>query len=82
MKEEVCFIDISVFGKMAETAGNYLKKGRAVLIEGRLKQETWDASDGTRKSKHKVVAQAMTFLGAKDGSSDVEDIRQEDGVPF
>jgi single-strand DNA-binding protein len=82
MKEEVCFIDVTAFGKLAETVGGYLKKGRAVLVDGRLKQETWEAADGSRRSKHVVIAESVTFLGAKEGSSDVEDIRPEDGTPF
>ena len=42
MKEETTFVDVDCFGKTAETVGQYLKKGRPILIEGRLRYETWE----------------------------------------
>jgi len=67
-KEEVTFVDISCFGKTAELCSQYLSKGRQVLIEGRLKFEQWDAKDGSgKRSKLKVVAERVTFLGGNGG---------------
>ena len=61
-KEEVCYIDIVVFGKQAEHCGQYLSKGDGAIIDGRLQQRRWDTDDGQRRSKHEVVAQSVTFL--------------------
>lgn len=63
MKEEVTFVDIDAFGKQAETIGNYLKKGRPILIEGRLKLDQWDDKQTQQKrSRLGVVLEAFTFL--------------------
>lgn len=64
--EDVMFIDLTFFGRTAETAGQYLKKGSAVMIEGRLKLEQWDdKQSGAKRSKHKVVVNTMQFLDGK-----------------
>jgi len=64
-KEDVLFIDVSFFGRTAEVANQYLHKGSKVLIEGRLKLEQWTAKDGTKRSKHKVDAEALKMLDSK-----------------
>lgn len=64
MVQEVCFIDVDVWGPQAESCRQYLSKGRAVLVEGRLKFDTWQESDGTKRSKHSVVADRVTFLAS------------------
>ena len=61
-KEEVCYVDIVVFGKQAEHCGQYLNKGDGAIIDGRLQQRRWETDDGQRRSKHEVVAQSVTFL--------------------
>ena len=61
-KEEVCYIDIVVFGKQAESCGQYLNKGSGVIVEGRLQEKRWDTEDGQKRSKHEVVAQTVRFL--------------------
>ncbi len=68
-KEEVCYIDIVVFGKQAEHCGQYLSKGDGAIIDGRLQQRRWETDDGQRRSKHEVVAQAVTFLPKRQGQS-------------
>jgi single-strand DNA-binding protein len=72
LKEEVTFVDIDAFGKQAETLGNYMKKGRPLLVEGRLRLDTWDDKQTNQKrSKLGVVLEAFQFLdskGADDGS--------------
>ena len=60
-KDETTFIDIVVFGKPAEFCGQYLNKGSAVIVDGRLQQRRWE-SDGQQKSKIEVVAQSVNFL--------------------
>lgn len=62
LKEEVCFVDIVVFGKQAEHCGQYLSKGNGAIIEGRLQQRRWETEDGQKRSKHEVVAQSVTFM--------------------
>lgn len=62
-KEEVCFVDCSVFSKQAETLKQYMTKGRPILIEGRLQQDTWQDKNGQNRSKHKVVIERFQFLG-------------------
>ena len=65
--EEVCFVNCEVYGKQAENCGQYLSKGRQVLIEGRLRYETWE-KDGQKRNALKVVADRVQFLGgAKTG---------------
>jgi single-strand DNA-binding protein len=63
LKEEVTFVDVDAFGKQAETIGQYLKKGRPILIEGRLRYETWeDKQTKQKKSKLGVVLENFQFL--------------------
>jgi single-strand DNA-binding protein len=64
-KEEVSFIRVVVWGKMAEVCGEYLSKGRPVLVEGRLKSRAWEAQDGQKKSALDVVATSVQFLGSR-----------------
>jgi single-strand DNA-binding protein len=61
-KEEVCFVDVVVFGRQAETAGEYLSKGRQALIEGRLQWRSWEGQDGQKRSKHEVIADRIQFI--------------------
>jgi single-strand DNA-binding protein len=65
MKEDVTFVDVDVFGKSAETVGQYMKKGSAILIEGRLKLDQWeDKQTQQKRSRLGVVAESFTFLGS------------------
>lgn len=63
MKEETTFVDVDAFGKTAETIGQYLKKGRPILVEGRLRYETWDDKQtGQKRSKLGVVMDSFQFM--------------------
>ena len=64
-KEETCFVDCRIYGKSAETFKQYMAKGRAVLIEGRLQFDQWEGKDGSKRSKHRVIATNFQFLGDK-----------------
>jgi single-strand DNA-binding protein len=64
-KEETCFVDVTVWKKQAENCAEYLKKGREAYIEGRLVLDQWQAPDGQKRSKLKVVAMLVQFLGGK-----------------
>lgn len=62
LKDEVCYVDIVVFGKQAEHCGQYLNKGHGIIVDGRLQQRRWETDDGQKRSKHEVVAQTINFL--------------------
>lgn len=61
--EEVCFVTVEVWGRQAETAGQYLSKGSPVFIEGELKFESWTNKEGKKQSSLKVRAERVQFLG-------------------
>ena len=62
-KEEVSFVDVDVWGRQAEVISQYMKKGRPLLVEGRLKQDTWeDKNTKQKQSKLKVVLESFSFL--------------------
>ena len=65
IKEETCFLDIVVFGKMAENMNQYLHKGSKVFVEGRLSQDTWQDKEGKTRYSYKVVVETMKFLDSK-----------------
>ncbi|MBW8885941.1 MAG: single-stranded DNA-binding protein, partial [Planctomycetia bacterium] len=64
--EETTFVDVTLWGRTAEVAGEYLGKGSPILIEGRLKYDTWE-KDGQKRSKLSVVCERMQMVGAKGG---------------
>jgi single-strand DNA-binding protein len=65
-REEVTFVDVTVWGRTAENVGEYLKKGRPVFIEGRLQLDSWeDKQSGQKRNKLKVVADNVQFLGSR-----------------
>jgi single-strand DNA-binding protein len=64
--EETTFVDVTLWGRTAEVAGEYLSKGSPILIEGRLKYDTWE-KDGQKRSKLSVVAERMQMVGGKGG---------------
>lgn len=64
-REEVCFIDLSAFGRQAEVINQYMAKGRPMLVEGRLRLDTWTGQDGQKRSKHTVVVDNFQFVGAR-----------------
>jgi single-strand DNA-binding protein len=72
-KEEVTFVDVEVWGRQAETIGQYMAKGRPIFIEGRLKLDQWDDKEsGQKRSKLKVVCEGFQFIGAPKGGGGSE----------
>lgn len=65
MKDETMFVDLTFFGRTAEIANQYLKKGSKVLVEGRLILEQWVAQDGTKRSRHSVTVESMQMLDSR-----------------
>jgi single-strand DNA-binding protein len=85
-KDDVCFVDITVWGKQGENCAEYLSKGRPAFIEGFLKFSTWE-SDGQKRNKLEVVANTVQFLGSRGDSSGETSGKKapasgEDDVPF
>lgn len=67
-REETCYIDGEAWGKMGEACNEHLRKGSPILIEGRLKMESWEDRDsGRQRHRHVVVAERVQFLGASTG---------------
>ncbi|MBD3427216.1 MAG: single-stranded DNA-binding protein [Candidatus Omnitrophica bacterium] len=76
-KEDVSFIRVVVWGKMAEICGEYLSKGRPVLVEGRLKSRSWEDQSGQKRSALDVVAVNVQFLGSRSGAQRNEGAPQQ-----
>ena len=69
-REEATFVDVTLWGRTAEIAGEYLKKGRPVFIEGRLQLDTWDdKQSGQKRSKLKVVGEGLQLIGSRPGGA-------------
>lgn len=67
-KEETTFVEVTLWGRQAEIAGEYLSKGRPALVEGRLTLDTWDDKEsGQKRSKLKVVCEQLQLLGSREG---------------
>ena len=95
-REETTWFRVSVWRKQAETANEYLSKGRQVLIEGRLKSDPqtggprmWTAQDGTVRASYELTADVVRFIGSREGGSFVEGPpseaaapQEEDEIPF
>lgn len=90
-KDDVCYVDISVWGKQGENCSEYLSKGRQVAIDGRLTYSTWETDEGSKRSKLEVTAERVVFLGSRgdsDGggsfreSKNVNSSPPDDDVPF
>jgi single-strand DNA-binding protein len=72
-REEVTYVDVVLWARLAEIAGEYLKKGRPVFIEGRLQLDTWDdKQSGQKRTKLRVVGESMQLLGARPGGAAAE----------
>jgi single-strand DNA-binding protein len=61
-REDVCFVDCRCYGRQAEIINQYMKKGRPLLIEGRLELDQWEAQDGSKRSKHRVFIERFSFV--------------------
>src|SRR5215510_14750381 len=81
-KEEVTFVDVDSFGRQAEVIAQYVKKGRPLLVEGRLKLDQWeDKNTHQKQSKLKVVLEGFSFLDSSRGDSGGEPVRRPAAVP-
>ena len=80
-REETDFFDIVVFGKQAENCSEYLKKGRPILVDGRLSQRRWETDEGQKRSKVEVVAFSVQFLGTAKEKSESGGTGDKDSGP-
>ena len=64
-KEEVTYVDVDAFGRQAETISKYMSKGRSLLVEGRLKLDSWETPQGDKRSKLGVVLENFQFTGGR-----------------
>ena len=69
MKEDVCFVDCTAWGRQAETLQKYVTKGQPLFVEGRLTYRTWDGKDGKKHSKLEVTVEGFQFLGGPRGGA-------------
>jgi single-strand DNA-binding protein len=66
-RDETCFVDCRMFGRRAEVINKYCKKGNPLFIEGRLTFDSWQAQDGTKRSKHRITVENFEFIGGASG---------------
>lgn len=76
-KEEVSFVKVIVWGRMAEVCGEYLSKGSPVFVEGRLQSRSWDGPDGQKRSAMEVIAVNIQFLRGQQGAGKGHDLPTE-----
>ena len=85
-KEDVCFVDITVWGKQAENCSEYLNKGRPVFVEGYLRLNSWETDAGEKRNKLEVVANSVLFLGKpgqkENAHGEGESGSTKDDIPF
>ncbi len=72
-REETTFVDCEAFGRTAETMSQYLRKGRPVFIEGRLRLDQWEDKEGQKRSKMKVIVEGFQFLDSRGGGGEGEE---------
>lgn len=80
-KEEVCFLDFSMFGKSAEIANQYLRKGSKVLLVGRLVFEQWQDQQGNSRSKHALRVETMKMLDGKQDNQGLQNQQSNNYQP-
>lgn len=74
-REDVTFVDLTAFGRQAELINQYLTKGSPLFIEGRLSWSSWDAADGSKRSKLEVIIENFQFMGGRpDGEAPAEEV--------
>ena len=79
-KEETCFVSVTMWGKRGVVISEYFTKGRPIFIEGRLKFDSWESSEG-RRSRLTVVAENFEFIGGRQGRNDAPEGRPRKSAP-
>ncbi len=81
-KSEVCFVEITMFGKRAEAINKHFVKGNPIFIEGRLQFQQWEAKDGGKRSMIKVIADNFQFVGQRQDKGDSRPDIKDEEIPF
>ncbi|MEW6104017.1 MAG: single-stranded DNA-binding protein [bacterium] len=85
-KDETSFIPVVVWGKQAENCNQYLKKGSPVFVDGRLRQRSWETSDGQKRSTVEIVGLTVQFLSGKPSEGEIVEeempLPPEEDLPF
>lgn len=86
-QDDTAFVDITAWGSQAENCDKYLEKGAPIFVDGRLTFESWEQDDGQKRSKLKVTASRIDFLGGSSNNdnaevSTAEEALEDDDVPF
>ncbi len=85
-RTETLFVDVVAFGKQAETLAEYMKKGRLIFLEGRLRYRTWEDANGNRRSKHEVILNNFQFLSSRareeEPFEEVSTPTEDEDIPF
>lgn len=79
--EEVCFIDLTFFGRTAEIANQYLHRGSKVLVEGRLKLDQWTDNQSVKRSKHSITVETLQMIDTRQSGAQEEAPKQENQKP-
>ena len=75
MREYTCFVDCKCYGARAETISKYCQKGRPLLVEGRLTLDKWEAQDGSKRSKHLIFVEKITFVDSRNAGANSDTSR-------
>jgi single-strand DNA-binding protein len=78
-RSETCFVDCKAFGRMAENINKYCSKGRPLLVDGRLTFSSWEAQDGSKRSKLRVTVENFQFIGSGSGGQGQGQGQGQDG---
>ena len=90
-KTDTLFVDLILYGRLAESVADYMKKGKPVLIDGRLRYRTWEDQLGNKHSKHEIIVNTVKFLGGQKDGNGKPDLTQpsfdegemdDDDIPF
>jgi single-strand DNA-binding protein len=79
--DKASFFDVVVWGQQGENVAQYLSKGREVAVDGRLDQRSWEAQDGTKRSKVEIIAETVVFLGGQGGGETREPVQRAGNQP-
>lgn len=79
-RDETCFVDCRAFGRTAENINKFFKKGKPIFVEGRLTFDSWEAQDGSRKSKLRVTVETFQFVGGDRGNKE-DDVPEAQAAP-
>ena len=80
-REDTTFVDIDAFGKQAEVITKYMRKGRPLMVEGRLKLDQWESPEGQKRSKLGVVLENFQFVGGRDDGDSISSNYEQNSPP-